>query len=88
MLVDSAIAGQDATEAFYASIAHEVLEQPQHVRFQIGALQGQKSLITGRLIGGLSAVPYAEPTYLSKGFHNPYYCLFASSYVALMFVSE
>jgi len=73
VLVDAAVAGQDATEAFYGLHRHEVLERPQYARLQIGILQGEKSVITGRLVGGLSAVPYAEPTYLSKGFHSPYY---------------
>ena len=73
VLVDAAVAGQDATEAFYGLHRHEVLERPQYARLQIGVLRGEKSVITGRLVGGLSAVPYAEPTYLSKGFHSPYY---------------
>lgn len=73
VLVDSAVAGQDATEAFYGLHRHEVLERPQYARLQIGVLRGEQSVITGRLVGGLSSVPYAEPTYLSKGFHSPYY---------------
>jgi hypothetical protein len=73
VLVDTAVAGQDATGAFYSLHRHEVLERPQYARLQIGVLRGEKSVITGRLVGGLSAVPYAEPTYLSKGFHSPYY---------------
>ena len=73
VLVDSEVAGQDATEAFYGLHRHEVLERPQYARLQIGVLRGEKSVITGRLIGGLSNVPYAEPTYLTKGFHSPYY---------------
>lgn len=73
MLVDSAVAGQDATEAFYGLHRHEVLERPQYARLQIGVLRGEQSVITGRLVGGLSGVPFAEPTYLTKGFHSPYY---------------
>jgi hypothetical protein len=73
VLVDPAVAGHDATEAFYGLHRHEVLERPQYARLQVGVLRGEKSVITGRLVGGLSAVPYAEPTYLSKGFHSPYY---------------
>jgi hypothetical protein len=73
VLVDDAVAGKDATEAFYGLHRHEVLERPQYARLQIGVLRGEKSVITGRIVGGLSAVPYAEPTYLSKGFHSPYY---------------
>jgi cytochrome b involved in lipid metabolism len=57
VLIDSTIAGQDANEAFYGLYRHEVIKRPQYARFQIGVLQGQKSVITGRLVGGLSTVP-------------------------------
>ena len=30
-------------------------------------------MIHGRIAGELSKVPYAEPTWLSPGFHSPYY---------------
>jgi len=73
VLVDSAVAGQDATEAFYGLHRHEVLERPQYARLRVGVLRGEKSVVVGRVVGGLSEVPYAEPTYLSKGFHSPYY---------------
>ncbi|KAH9003058.1 peroxisomal acyl-CoA-dehydrogenase [Lactarius hatsudake] len=73
VLVDSDVAGQDATEAFYGLHRHEVLERPQYARLQVGVVRGEKSVITGRLIGGLSKVPYGEPTYLTEGFHSPYY---------------
>ncbi|KAH8995027.1 peroxisomal acyl-CoA-dehydrogenase [Lactarius akahatsu] len=73
VLVDSEVAGQDATEAFYGLHRHEVLERPQYARLQVGVVRGEKSVITGRLIGGLSKVPYGEPTYLTEGFHSPYY---------------
>jgi len=73
VLVDSAVAGQDATEAFYGLHRHEVLERSQYARLRVGVLKGEKSVLVGRVVGGLSGVPYAEPTYLSKGFHSPYY---------------
>ena len=73
VLVDSAVAGQDATDAFYSLHRHEVLERPQYARLQIGVLRGEQSVITGRLVGGLSSVPFAEPTYLTEGFYSPYY---------------
>lgn len=50
-----------------------MLERPQYARLQIGVLRGEQSVITGRLVGGLSSVPFAEPTYLTEGFHSPYY---------------
>ncbi|KAH9043419.1 peroxisomal acyl-CoA-dehydrogenase [Lactarius hengduanensis] len=73
VLVDGEVAGQDATEAFYGLHRHEVLERPQYARLQVGVVRGEKTVITGRLIGGLSKVPYGEPTYLTEGFHSPYY---------------
>ena len=36
-------------------------------------LEGEKSVITSRVPGELSKVPYAEPTWLSAGYHSPYY---------------
>ncbi|KAI9457128.1 peroxisomal acyl-CoA-dehydrogenase [Russula earlei] len=73
VLLDGAVAGQDATEAFYGLHRHEVLERPQYARLHVGLLRGEKSVITGRIVGGLSRVPYAEPAFLSHGFHSPYY---------------
>ncbi|PFH53073.1 hypothetical protein AMATHDRAFT_55443 [Amanita thiersii Skay4041] len=70
---DEDIAGQDATEAFYGLHRHEVLERSQYKRLQIGVLEGEKSVIQGQVAGQLSKVPYAEPTWLSEGYHSPYY---------------
>ncbi|KAF8501752.1 peroxisomal acyl-CoA-dehydrogenase [Russula emetica] len=67
-----AVAGEDATEAFYGLHRHDVLERPQYARLQIGVLRGEHSVITGRLVGGLSSVPFVEPTFLTKGFHSTY----------------
>ena len=60
-------------QAFYDLHRHEVLERPQYARLQVRVLRGEQSVITGRLVGGLSSVPSAEPTYLTEGFHSPYY---------------
>jgi hypothetical protein len=67
------IAGKDATEAFYGLHRHEILEKAQYKRLQIGTLKDEKSVIYGRIEGAVSDVPYAEPTWLSKGYHSPYY---------------
>lgn len=67
------IAGKDATEAFYGLHRHEILEKPQYARLQIGTLKNEKSVIYARIEGAMSDVPYAEPTWLSKGYHSPYY---------------
>ena len=67
------IAGQDATEVFYGLHRHEVLEKPQYQRLQIGVIADEKSVIHGRIVGELSKVPYAEPTWLSTGYHSPFY---------------
>jgi hypothetical protein len=66
-------AGQDATEAFYGLHRHEVLERPQYQRLQIGTIQGEQPVIYSRIVGEISDVPYAEPTWLSQGYHSPYY---------------
>ncbi|TFK40295.1 acyl-CoA dehydrogenase [Crucibulum laeve] len=73
VLLDSEIAGQDATEAFYGLHRHEIIEKPQYVRLQIGVIEGEKSVIHSRVVGELSKVPYGEPTWLSEGYHSPYY---------------
>lgn len=67
------IAGEDATEAFYGLHRHEVLERPQYARLQIGTIAGEKSQLHGRIRGELSEVPYAEPTWLAKGYHSLYF---------------
>ena len=66
-------AGQDATEAFFGLHRYEILEKPQYQRLQIGVIDGEKSVIHGRIAGELSKVPYAEPTWLSIGYYSPYY---------------
>lgn len=66
-------AGQDATEAFYGLHRHEVLERSQYKRLQIGTIQGEKSVMYDRVVGEISQVPYAEPTWLTPGYFSPYY---------------
>lgn len=66
-------AGQDATEIFYGLHRHEILERPQYQRLQIGVIKGQQPVIHSRVVGEISHVPYAEPTWLSPGYHSPYY---------------
>lgn len=73
VLLDPEVAGQDATEAFFGLHRYEVLEKPQYQRLQIGVIEGEKSIIHGRIVGELSQVPYAEPTWLTAGYHSPYY---------------
>lgn len=66
-------AGKDATEAFFGLHRHEVLLRPQYARLQIGAVAGQKEFVTASVPGEPSSVPYAEPAWLSPGYHSPYY---------------
>ena len=68
-----ALAGKDATEAFFGLHRHEVLLRPQYARLQIGTVAGQKEFVKPTVPGDVSAVPYAEPAWLSSGFHSPYY---------------
>jgi hypothetical protein len=39
----------------------------------IGTLAGVEQQIFPKAIGELSNVPYAEPTWLTSGYHSPYY---------------
>jgi hypothetical protein len=73
VLLDEEIAGRDATEAFFGLHRHEVLLNPRYARLQIGTVEGQTEQIPPPLPGALSQVPYAEPTWLSKGYHSPYF---------------
>ncbi|KAI0322547.1 acyl-CoA dehydrogenase NM domain-like protein [Amylostereum chailletii] len=73
VLLDDDVAGQDATEAFYGLHRHEVLQRPQYARLQIGVIGDEQAIISGRVPGAISKVPYAEPTWLSEGYHSPYY---------------
>jgi len=66
-------AGQDATELFFGLHRQEILYRPQYARLQIGTIEGQQPQIKPRAAGTLSEVPYAEPTWLSKGYHSPYF---------------
>lgn len=66
------IAGKDATEAFYSLHRQEVLLKPQYARLQIGTIAGGETSIKVAP-AELSEVPYAEPTWLSKGYFSPYY---------------
>ena len=67
------VAGMDGTEAFYSLHRHEVLTNPQYQRLIIGQIEGEESTIYDRKLGEASTVPYGEPTWLSKGYHSPYY---------------
>ena len=67
------IAGQDATEAFYGLHKQEVLERPQYKRLVIGTIQDEESLIVPPGPGEASLIPYAEPTWLTPGYHSPYF---------------
>ncbi|KAK7033078.1 acyl-CoA dehydrogenase [Favolaschia claudopus] len=73
VLSDEEVAGQDATESFFALHRQEVLERPQYKRLQIGVIAGEKSIIKGLVPGEISKVPYAEPSWLVEGFHSPYF---------------
>ncbi|KIY45946.1 acyl-CoA dehydrogenase NM domain-like protein [Fistulina hepatica ATCC 64428] len=73
VLFADGIAGKDATEVFFGLHRHEVLLRPQYARLQIGIIRGEQETIKPPVPGALSAVPYAEPTWLSAGFHSPYF---------------
>lgn len=73
VLVDSTIAGQDATEAFFSVHRSEVLEKPQYAKLRIGSVGPQPNAKDLSAVDRLSKVPYGEPTWLSPGFKSPYY---------------
>ncbi|KAF8896257.1 acyl-CoA dehydrogenase [Infundibulicybe gibba] len=73
VLLDEDVAGQDATDIFFSLHRYEVLQRPQYSRLQIGVVDGEEQQIFPREVGALSQVPYAEPTWLTKGYHSPYY---------------
>lgn len=66
-------AGQDATEQFFSLHRYEVLNKPQYQRLIVGKVEGEESQIYDRIVGEVSTVPYGEPTWLSPGYHSPYY---------------
>lgn len=47
--------------------------RPQYARLQIGVIEGQEETIRPLASDALSEVPYAEPSWLSKGYYSPYY---------------
>ncbi|KAG9664440.1 acyl-CoA dehydrogenase, partial [Aureobasidium melanogenum] len=65
------VAGQDATTAFYNLHRHEVLQK--YSSLCIGTVQNETPEVIDPQPGDLSAVPYAEPTWLSPQFNSPYY---------------
>ncbi|CAK5268552.1 unnamed protein product [Mycena citricolor] len=71
VLLDSEIAGQDSTEIFFSLHRAEVLDK--YERLQIGVIQSEQPEIKSHVAGSLNRVPYAEPTWLAKGFHTPYH---------------
>lgn len=73
VLLDEEVAGKDATDAFFGLHRHEVLLTPRYARLKIGTIQGQTEKIPPPTPGQLSQVPYAEPSWLAKGYHSAYY---------------
>ncbi|KAG6834998.1 hypothetical protein H0H93_005701, partial [Arthromyces matolae] len=73
VLFAESVAGKDATQVFFGLHRQEVLIKPQYARLQIGKIIDQEETIHPLAPGELSQVPYAEPTWLSKGYFSPYY---------------
>ncbi|KAI0761744.1 acyl-CoA dehydrogenase NM domain-like protein [Irpex lacteus] len=73
VLLMSSIAGKDATQAFFGLHRHEVLLRPQYARLQIGVIEGEEEVIKPLAADEVSKVPYAEPMWLSSGYHSPYF---------------
>jgi len=73
VLLDSEVAGQDATTVFYGLHRSEILQKPQYQRLKIGQIEGQTQQIKATMPGDISKVPYGEPTWLTPEFKSPYY---------------
>ncbi|KAG6890447.1 hypothetical protein C0992_001641 [Termitomyces sp. T32_za158] len=54
VLLESDVAGRDATEVFFGLHRYEVLQRPQYARLLIGTVIGEKRVISPREIGALS----------------------------------
>jgi predicted heme/steroid binding protein len=65
------VAGKDATKDFYNLHRHEVLSK--YTSLVVGTISGETPQIITPAPGDLSAVPYAEPTWLTPQFRSPYY---------------
>ncbi|KAI8625691.1 acyl-CoA dehydrogenase/oxidase [Xylariaceae sp. FL1651] len=66
------VAGQDATVAFYNLHRHEVLAKYED-DLLVGTVAGEQPTVVTPQPGDLSAVPYAEPLWLTPAFKSPYY---------------
>ncbi|GLB33299.1 putative acyl-CoA dehydrogenase, N-terminal domain [Lyophyllum shimeji] len=73
VLYAEGVAGKDATDTFFGLHRQDILTKPQYARLQIGKIIGQEPQVRPLAPGELSQVPYAEPTWLSKGYSSPYY---------------
>ncbi|KAI0087286.1 acyl-CoA dehydrogenase/oxidase [Irpex rosettiformis] len=73
VFLEEDVRGQDATEAFFGLHLYEVLEKPQYQRLVVGTIKDEKSVLHGRVSGALSEIPYAEPTWLTKGYYSPFF---------------
>ena len=59
---------------FFSLHRYEVLERPQYKRLQVGVIQGEEAQVFASINNGqISKVPYAEPTWLTEGYHSPYF---------------
>lgn len=68
---DAQVAGKDATEVFFGLHRGSVIEKYQ--RLIIGVIQDESPKVILPQVATLSPVPYGEPTWLTQGYHNPYY---------------
>jgi hypothetical protein len=71
VLLDTNVAGKDATQTFFGLHRSEVLLR--YGRYIIGTIENEKPKIILPTPGTLSPVPFAEPVWLTEGFKSPYY---------------
>ncbi|KAL7009249.1 hypothetical protein EMMF5_001447 [Cystobasidiomycetes sp. EMM_F5] len=71
VLLEASVAGKDGTEVFFGLHRSSVLEKYQ--RLIVGTIENESPKVILPQAGKLSPVPFAEATWLSKGYHSPYY---------------
>ncbi|KAF9525679.1 acyl-CoA dehydrogenase/oxidase [Crepidotus variabilis] len=75
ILLNEEVAGQDATQAFFGLHRQEVLNKLQYQKLRIGVIEGApaNAFPTVAPSDALDKVPYAEPAWLTEGYHSPYF---------------
>jgi len=71
VLLDKDVAGKECSESFFGLHKAEILTK--YKRLAIGTIANEKPQWILPEHGKNSLVPYAEPAWLTRGYHSPYY---------------